>query len=218
MSSSENDSRLPYKEIAKIETEHNWRIARLLIGLSAGILAFSLQTFKNNANYDLIIYAIIYSSWALLFISFGSGLLNVHLFQKILSNISRKSYAEEAKDPNVIVIKEYGKKIDFFKEINKSVSYIFRISFMIGVIAFIIFKVSVVTSSDPIITFSIVGIFVLIFLYLFVTARKKLIIKLTLKDQEHSFYRRNKDQIWLSIISVIIGGIITFAIIYLTKN
>jgi len=83
-----------------------------------------------------------------LFISFVSGLLHVHLFQKILSNISKKRKAEEANDPNVIVIKKYGKKIDFFNVINKWVSYIFRISFLIGVFAFVFFKYSVVTSSN----------------------------------------------------------------------
>lgn len=148
MSSSENDSRLPYKEITKIETEHNWRIVRLLIGLSAGIFAFSLQTFENNANYNPIIYAIIYASWTFLFISFASGLLNVHLFQKILTNVGKKRKAEEAEDPNVIVINKYGKKIEFYNVRNKLVAYILRISFMIGVTAFIIFKLIAVTSSD----------------------------------------------------------------------
>ena len=218
MSSSENDLRLPYTELTKIENEHNWRIARLLIGLSAGILAFSLQTFDNNATYDLIIYASIYFSWVLLFISFGSGLLNVHLFQKILSNASRKTKAKEAKDPNVIVIEEYEKTIDFFKNINTPVSYIFRISFMMGVIAFLIFKVSVVTSSDPIITLSVAGIFILMFLGLYVIALKKLKIKLTLKDQEHSFWIWDKYLKGLSIISVIIVAAIIFLIIYLTKT
>lgn len=71
---------------------------------------------------------------------------------------------------------------------------------------------------NPIISFPIVGILLLILLYSFVSLGKKSIIKLMFKNQEHSFVRRNKDQLLLSIISAIIGGIITFAIIYITKN
>jgi hypothetical protein len=71
---------------------------------------------------------------------------------------------------------------------------------------------------DPIISFLVVGIFLLMILYIILISRKKSIIKLILKEQEQSFYSRNKDQIWLSIMSAIVGGIITLAIIYFTKN
>jgi len=67
---------------------------------------------------------------------------------------------------------------------------------------------------DPIITFSVLGILLMMFLYVIVIARKESIIKLILNDHEQSFYRRNKDQILLLIMSAIIGGIITSAIFY----
>jgi len=66
MSSSEINLKLPYTKLTKIENEQNWRLARLLIGLSVGILAFSIQTFESNTNYSDIIYF----SWILLGKSF----------------------------------------------------------------------------------------------------------------------------------------------------
>jgi len=154
MSSSEINLKLPYTKLTKIENEQNWRLARLLIGLSVGILAFSIQTFESNTNYSDIIYF----SWILLFMSFCFGLLNLHLFQRVLSNISTKAFEEakakeEAEDTMKKVIEEitdkYGKKRKIIERINWWASVFFKGSFIIGILAFAIFKYSVVTSSDP---------------------------------------------------------------------
>lgn len=148
MSSKANDSELPYAELTKIENEQNWRFARLLIGLSVGILAFSVQTFEGIADYNCIIYI----SWLLLFISFSFGIYNLHLFQKILSNKSKKAF-EEAKVPKKNVDKEkiakYEENIEKFEKTNKWVPYVFRICFIAGIIAFALFKFFVVKSSIP---------------------------------------------------------------------
>jgi len=139
-----NDSKLPYTELTKIETENNWRMGRLLIGLSVGILAFSIQTFEGIADYNWIIF---YISWPLLFMSFGFGLFNLHLFQRIISSISKERKAEEDKtiEKNITIWRMDRKTI---KTINKWVAIIYKVFFIIGICAFVAYKYFVVTSSE----------------------------------------------------------------------
>ncbi len=119
-------------------------MGRLLIGLSVGILAFSIQTFEGIADYNWIIF---YISWPLLFMSFGFGLFNLHLFQRIISSISKERKAEEDKtiEKNITIWRMDRKTI---KTINKWVAIIYKVFFIIGICAFVAYKYFVVTSSE----------------------------------------------------------------------
>ena len=138
MSKSEDESKQNYIELTRIENEQNWKFIRLLIGFSIGILAFSLQTYDNNNDSTWLIKI----SWFALLLSFFSGMQNLRYFQKILSRRTKsqeiiyKGESEVEKNR----LEKFDKEINKFNKRDRFFAAILRLSFIIGVITYVVFK------------------------------------------------------------------------------
>jgi hypothetical protein len=136
MDSEIDKSEINNAELNQILIEQDWRFSRLLIGLSSGILLFSIQIYKDTQN--LKCEWILYITWLLFLITFISGLFDLFLKRKVLNKESKIKEAIIKQD--VLKISVYKKDIVYFDKFIRVLSYILFISFLIGFISMIAYE------------------------------------------------------------------------------
>jgi hypothetical protein len=131
-----------YREVNKTEVEQNWKFANLIIVLSIGILAFSIQTiFSLQAVEKIKINwptdAKLFISWIVFFFAFFFGFCRIFHLQKSFSKETRKLAAEVYREEPP----KENKWTEFVTEtwVGKLTYILMGVCFMVGIILFVLY-------------------------------------------------------------------------------
>ena len=125
-----------YNEIVKVVNEQNWKFTQLIIGLSVGIIAFSLQGLSNTIESKTVY--LMFISWGSFFVSFIIGLVRLHHLQSVTTRNAYESFQKEAKKENVLIDENR------LRNTNKKSALLYRTMmffFIVGILSFAIFKI-----------------------------------------------------------------------------
>jgi len=127
---------MDYNEVAKFVNELNWKNTYMFLGLSIGIVAFSIQDLSNNIIYEKLSFLFI--SWGLLGISFIISIVRHHHFIAIASRNAEELFEKEYGTGEYVLDKKKIQKTS----LKSAILYWIMIScFMMGIISYAVFKI-----------------------------------------------------------------------------
>lgn len=133
-----NDGKLDYRDTTKIEIDRNYKFAYLVLALSIGILAFTLENITPDK--DTFTKWFLYISWALLFIAFISSFLRIFHLQKSFSKINREIEPDtDYKDR--IYTELWYEEIVMKPKFGRRTYRMMIVCFGLGIISFLTYKV-----------------------------------------------------------------------------
>jgi hypothetical protein len=127
---------MDYNEIVKVVHEQNWKFTQLIIGLSVGIIAFSIQSLSKDVEYNFIFLTFI--SWGSFFISFILGLIRLHHIQAVTTRNASAFFKKEIRKEKVPLDEER------LRLTNRKSARLYRAMlsfFIVGIISFALFKI-----------------------------------------------------------------------------
>ena len=128
--------KMDYNEIVKVVHEQNWKFTQLIIGLSVGIIAFSIQSLSKDVEYNFIF--LIFISWSSFFISFIFGLIRLHHIQAVTTRNATAFFKKEVRKEEVPVDEE---KLRLTNRRSAKLYRVMLLFFIIGIISFALFKI-----------------------------------------------------------------------------
>lgn len=127
---------MDYNDIVKVVHEQNWKFTQLIIGLSVGIIAFSIQSISKETEYFYMY--LVFISWSSFFISFILGLIRLHHLQAVTTRNASEFFKKDVKKEALPVNEER------IRMTNKQSARIYRAMlffFISGIISFALFKI-----------------------------------------------------------------------------
>jgi len=122
--------------MVKIVSEQNWKFTQMIIGLSIGIIAFSIETLLKDLVY--IYLWLLFASWAFFVISLIIGFVRLHQIQSVTMRNASEFYNTHLKN------QKYKPDEKRYFQTNRTSAMLYRImlfSFSLGLIAFAVFKI-----------------------------------------------------------------------------
>ena len=128
-----NGEKLTKAELTKIEIERNWKFASLILGLSIGMLAFSVNLEPDLESFTIIFLYL--SGWCI-FLAFLSSFFRIYHLQKTFT----KEYKRVA--DGEISNEEHFLKNFFLKEEFGKFTYSFMMfCFLFGIVYFLFYAI-----------------------------------------------------------------------------
>ncbi len=127
---------MDYNEMAKFVNELNWKITYLILGLSIGVIAFSIQDLSKNVEYECLL--ILFISWSLLGASFIISIFRLHHSIAVATRNAAEFFNKEYGDKDYKLDKN---KIQKTNRNSAVIYWIMMFLFLTGVIGYAIFKV-----------------------------------------------------------------------------
>ena len=128
---------MDFNDMVKIVSEQNWKFTQLIIGLSLGIIAFSIQTLVKDLVYFNL--WLLFTSWAFFIISLVIGFIRLHHIQSVTMRNASEFYNTQIKN------QKYKLDEKRYFQTNRISAKLYRVmlfSFSLGLIAFAIFKIT----------------------------------------------------------------------------
>jgi len=127
---------MDFNDMAKIVSDQNWKFTQMIIGLSIGIVAFSIQTLLNNVIY--VYLWLLFSSWAFFIFALIIGFIRLHHIQSVTMRNASEFYNTQIKH------QQYKPDEKRYFQTNRTSAILYRVmllSFSLGIISFAIFKI-----------------------------------------------------------------------------